>query len=70
MDNWLVRARCASRLAPDECARALGLSLEEYAALEERPGTISLNELRALTLVFNHESRLVVWEWLHEFEEA
>lgn len=70
MDNWLVRARCISGLAPDECARALGATLAEYAALEERPGTITLNELRALTLLFNHESRLVVWEWLHEFEEA
>lgn len=70
MDNWLVKARCASGLTPEECAHVLRLSRAEYAVLEEHPGTVSLNELWALRRVFNHESRLIVWEWLHEFEEA
>lgn len=68
MDNWLVRAREASGLTPEECAERLACSPSDYRFLEEHPGELTLGELAALRRGMNEESRRIVWEWLKEFE--
>lgn len=68
MKNWLVRAREASGLSQEMCACALRCSLAVYADREAHPGTLSINEIRALRTVYCDESRRILWESLREFE--
>ncbi len=66
MDSWLVRARKASGLSSDECARLTSSTGESFADKERNPGTLTLNELRVLLSAFNEEGRRIVFDALED----
>ncbi|RXZ54809.1 hypothetical protein ET524_10205 [Senegalimassilia faecalis] len=53
MKSWLEQAREESGLTVSQCAVAIRQPVEVYMQIEKRPGTISLNELRALCRLFS-----------------
>lgn len=66
MKNWVQKAREASGLSLEECASVLLVSPDAFAVKDQNPGTLTLNELRALHNVFNAEARKIVKEALAE----
>ena len=66
MKNWVQQAREASGLSLEDCASALSLSRDAFAQKDANPGTITLNELRALHNVFNEDARKIVQKALLE----
>lgn len=66
MKNWVQKAREASGLSLEECASVLLVSPDTFAIKDQNPGTLTLNELRALHNVFNAEARKIVKEALAE----
>lgn len=70
MDSWLEQARKASGFEEAECARLLNQSLEAYRYTELHPGTLTINQIRALNVVFNEEARSIVWCALREFDPS
>lgn len=66
MKNWVQKAREASGLSLEECASVLLVSSDAFAIKDQNPGTLTLNELRALHNVFNAEARKIVKEALAE----
>lgn len=60
MKSWLTRAREASGLDPEQCARVLCRSAESYRALEAHPGCMSIDELRALLTILSAEGTAIV----------
>ncbi len=64
MESWLFRARRASGLSVDECAKHLCLSRDSYLELELTPGKLRLNEVFALQSLFNEEGNGILWDAL------
>lgn len=57
MKSWLEQAREESGLTIGQCAIAIRQPDEIYLQIEKRPGTISLNELRALYGLFSESAQ-------------
>jgi ribosome-binding protein aMBF1 (putative translation factor) len=57
MKSWLQQAREESGLTVEQCAATIHQPVEVYLQIEQRPGTINLNELRALVGVFDTRSQ-------------
>lgn len=70
MESWLEQARKASGFEIAECARLLKQPLEAYLYMESHPGTLTLNQVRALHAAFNEEARSIVWGALREFDPS
>lgn len=66
MLNWLERACKASGLAAHDIAQYLGQPDSYFEARLRCPGTLTLNELFALTTLFNEEGKLILWEAVSE----
>ena len=66
MQSWLQRARIQSGLTVSECACALCQSENSYLCRENNPGMLTLDEVRALMILFNEESRDMVWSALRD----
>ena len=60
MKNWIQEAREASGLSLEDCASALFMSPDTFKEKDANPGTLTLNELRALHIVFNDEARAIL----------
>lgn len=60
MKNWIQEAREASGLSLEDCASALIMSPDAFKEKDANPGTLTLNELRALHIVFNDEARAIL----------
>ena len=60
MKSWLRRAREASGLQAEQCARVLCCSPSTYLELEEHPGFISVDELRALGTLLDSVGQAIV----------
>lgn len=60
MKNWIQEAREASGLSLEDCASALFMSPDAFKEKDANPGTLTLNELRALHIVFNDETRAIL----------
>ena len=56
LKSWLQKAREQSGLTVEQCAVAIHQPVEVYLQIEQRPGTINLNELYALMRVFDGPS--------------
>ena len=67
MQSWLTKARKSSALTPEDCASAMGCSRNTYLSRESAPGTLSLNEVRALNSVFNKQGKKILWSAMSEF---
>lgn len=67
MKSWLLKAREASNLTPEDCASAMKCSRNTYLSRENNPGTLSIIELNALHGVFNEKARLILWAALQDF---
>ena len=57
MKSWLREAREESGLTAQRCAVAIHQPMEIYLQIEQRPGMINLNELRALVGLFGSQGR-------------
>lgn len=68
MKSWVLEAREASGLTPENCASAMGCSRNTYLSRENNPGTLSLSELNSLHSVLNEEGRLILWGALRDFQ--
>lgn len=68
MQSWLQRARIQSGLTVSECACALCQSENSYLYRENNPGMLTLDEVRALMILFNEESRDMVWSALRDLK--
>lgn len=66
MKNWIQKAREASGLSLEECASVLFVSRDAFAVKDQNPGTLTLNELRALHNAFNEDARKIMQEALLE----
>lgn len=66
MKSWLRRAREASGLQVEQCACALCCSRAMFLELEEHPGFISVDELRALLALLEPDGVAIVQEALME----
>ena len=51
MDNWLVKTRKAAGASERAFAEVVGLGLAEYRHAELHPGTLTLNQVGALSRV-------------------
>ena len=60
MKNWIQEAREASGLSLEDCASALFMSPDAFKEKDANPGTLTLNELRALHIVFKDEARAIL----------
>lgn len=60
MKNWIQEAREASGLSLEDCASTLFMSPDAFKEKDANPGTLTLNELRALHIVFNDEARAIL----------
>lgn len=60
MKNWIQEAREASQLSLEDCASALFMSPDAFKEKDTNPGTFTLNELRALHIVFNDDARKIL----------
>lgn len=60
MKNWIQEAREASGLSLEDCASALFMSPDAFKEKDANPDTLTLNELRALHIVFNDEARAIL----------
>lgn len=60
MKNWIQEAREASGLSLEDCASALFMSPDAFKEKDANPGTLTLNELRTLHIVFNDEARAIL----------
>lgn len=67
MKSWLLKAREASNLTPEDCASAMKCSRNTYLSRENNPGSLSISELNALHGVFNEEGRSILWAALQDF---
>ena len=56
LKRWLQKAREQSGLTVEQCAVAIHQPVDVYLQIEQRPGTINLNELYALMRVFDGPS--------------
>lgn len=54
--NWLIKSRTAAGKTDSDCAAALGMTAEEYAAAERHPGALTLNEVGALSRLFGDDA--------------
>lgn len=70
MQSWLEQARRASDLTVADCARLLNQDEEEFLIRENSPGKLTLNEIHALYVEFNNESRAILWRALSEFDPS
>ncbi len=66
MESWMRRARESSGATPEECARALYLSVEDYLLRENNPGMLTVDELVALGFIFDEASRCIVLDGLRD----
>ena len=57
MKSWLQQAREQSGLTVEQCAVTIHQPVDMYLRIEQRPGTVNLNELRALARTFDEGSR-------------
>ena len=66
MDNWLVKARKAARVSKGDFAKALGLEPDEYDFVERHPGSLTLNQVGALSRAVDEEQGRVITESIAE----
>lgn len=66
MQSWLKQARMASGLTVEQCALLLHRSVGSYELLEDHPGSITLDEIRALCVAFDKEARAILLSALAE----
>lgn len=64
MLNWLQRACAASGLSAHDVAQHLGQTDEYLETRMRYPGLLTINELFALSGLFNEESQQIMWEAL------
>lgn len=65
--NWALDARKASNLSPEACAAAIGKSRPRYDDREKNPGTLTVNEIRSLSQLYNEQGRKILWNYLQRF---
>lgn len=65
--NWAFDAREASNLSPEACAAAIGRSRPRYEDREKNPGTLTINEIRSLSTLYNDQSKRILWNYLQGF---
>lgn len=66
IENWLIQARIASGLSMADVAKRLYMSESTYRLIEDSPGRLSINQIRALLVVFNEEGRRITMDFLKE----
>ncbi len=59
-DNWFRRARAASGMTDDECARVLRVDEETFRELDEFPGRLTVRDLSLVCRALDAEGRSVV----------
>lgn len=64
IDNWLIQARIVSGLSMADVAKKLYMSESTYRLIEDSPGRLSINQIRALLVVFNEEGRRITMNFL------
>ena len=64
--NWLIRARTVSGLSIADTAKTLYMSESAYRLIEDNPGRLSINQIRALLVAFNEEGRRITMNFLEE----
>lgn len=66
MQNWLEHACAVSGLTAHDIAQYLSQSDAYFEERLRHPGTLTLNELFALSTLFNEDGKQILWEAVSE----
>lgn len=64
IENWLIQARIASGLSMADVAKRLYMPESTYELIEDNPGCLSINQIRALLVAFNEEGKRITMNFL------